>query len=405
MPFPWPSTPPEISHKLLASGDQGTSLFGTAAALTQLASLMGVDATTMATNAAATAPSFMGLGGSKSLLSADTYTPLAAAGAAWLGAGAALVEGLAGAYTTAKNSMIPAEVALATRTSAEAWAAANWHGFFTPIVTALYELYADQWVTNASAGTGWETAVFSAAGPMGVPAPAAPAMANPAGMASQAAVVAETAAERPASAAMQRSFAGVQEALTASAGGPQAAGMTGVGSLMSLASTPMSMLGGVPQMFGALPQTLGQFPQMGFGLLGPLLSGSALSAANPANALAAATEAARQGAATQSLAGAGGPGGAAGIGGPGSGATAPLSTFSRPAASFASMPNPAARIAPTPGSVAGGPGAAMTGSPTGGGLFGAPPAAAGRRGGSDGATQAPANPTTVTFDNDDERSA
>ncbi|MGD9620664.1 MAG: PPE domain-containing protein [Mycolicibacterium sp.] len=402
MPFPWPSTPPEISHKLLASGDQGASLFGTAAALAQLASLMGVDATTMTTNAAATAPSFMGLGGIKSLLSADTYTPLAATGAAWLGAGAALVEGLAGAYTTAKNSMIPAEVALATRTSAEAWAAANWHGFFTPIVTALYELYADQWVTNAAAGTGWETAVFSAAGPMGIPAPAAPAMANPAGMASQAAVVAETAAERPASAAMRRSFAGVQEALTASAGGPQAAGLHSIGSLMSLASTPMSMVGGVPQMFGSLPQTLGQFPQMGFGLLGPLLSGSALSAANPANALAAATEAARQGAATQSLAGASGPGGGTGIGGPGSGATAPLSTFSRPASSFTSMPNPAPRIAPTPGSVAGGPGAPMTGTPAGGGLFGAPAAGADRRGSSDG-TQAKGNPTTVTFDDDDER--
>ena len=243
MPFPWPSTPPEISHQLLSSGDQATSFLGTAAALAELAALMGVDATTMSANAAATAPSFMGLAGIKSVLSASTYTPLAATGAGWLGAGSGLVEGLAGAYTTAKNTMIPAPVALATRESAEAWAAANWHGFFTPIVTSLYELYGDQWVTNASSGSGWETAVFGAAGPLGVPAPMAPVMANPAGMAAQAGQVAETAAERPASAAMRRSFAGVQEALTTSAGAPGGMGMESLGSMMSLASTPMSMAG------------------------------------------------------------------------------------------------------------------------------------------------------------------
>jgi hypothetical protein len=394
MPFPWPSTPPEISHQLLSSGDQATSFLGTAAALAELAALMGVDATTMSANAAATAPSFMGLAGIKSVVSANTYTPLAATGASWLGTGSGLVEGLAGAYTTAKNSMIPAPVALATRESAEAWAAANWHGFFTPIVTSLYELYADQWATNASAGSGWETAVFGAAGPMGVPAPMAPVMANPAGMAAQAGQVAETAAERPASAAMRRSFAGVQEALTASAGTPGGMGMESLGSMMSLASTPMSMASSLPQMFGSLPQTLGQFPQMGMGLLGPLLSGSALSAANPANAMASATEAARQAAATQSLSSAGAPGGGAGIGGPGSGATAPLSTFSRPASSFASMPNPAARVAAAPGTVPGGPGGPTAGSAGGGGLFGAPPPGGDRR--RDGAG-AGGSPTTVTF--------
>src|SRR6185295_13551534 len=147
--------------------------------------------------------------------------------------------------------------------------AANWHGFFTPIVTSLYELYGDQWVTNASAGSGWETAVFGAAGPLGVPAPLAPVMANPAGMAAQAGQVAETAGERPASAAMRRSFAGVEEALTKPAGAPGGMGLDTLGSVMSMASTPMSMAGTLPQMFGSLPQTLGQFPQMGMGLLGP----------------------------------------------------------------------------------------------------------------------------------------
>src|SRR4051795_9895006 len=85
MPFPWPSTPPEIAHQVLSSGDQASSFLGTSAALAELAALMGVDATTMSANAGATAPSFAGLAGVKSLVSASTYTPLASTGAAWLG--------------------------------------------------------------------------------------------------------------------------------------------------------------------------------------------------------------------------------------------------------------------------------------------------------------------------------
>ncbi|TXI55755.1 PPE domain-containing protein [Mycolicibacterium mageritense] len=395
MPFPWPATPPEIAHQLLSSGDQSQSFLATSIALKELATLMGVDATTMSTNAAATAPEFVGLAGIKSLVSANTYAPLAATGSGWLAAGSGVVDSLVGSYNMAKNSMTPAPVALATRESAEAWAAANWHGFFTPIVTSLYELYGNQWVQNAAAGTGWETAVFSAAGPLGIPAPVAPVMANPAGMASEAGMVAANAAESPASAAMRRSYAGVQEALTKTAGVPGGTGMESVSSLMSLASTPMQMVGGLPQMFGQLPQTLGQFPQMGFGLLGPLLSGSALSAANPANALASATEAARQSAATQSLSNAGLPGGGGGgVGGPGSGTTAPLSTFSRPASSFSPVSASAPRITATPGAMPGGPGGATSGT-GGGGLFAPPMAHQNRR---DGNGNAGGHPTTVTLD-------
>lgn len=396
MPFPWPSTPPEIAHQLLSSGDQAASLLSTSVALKELAALMGVDAATMMSNASATAPSFVGMGGIKSMVSASTYAPLAATGSAWLAAGSGLVDGLAGAYTMAKNTMIPAPVALGTRTSAEGWAAANWHGFFTPIVTSLYELYGNQWATNAAAGTGWETAVHSAAVPLSVPGPVAPVMANPAGMASEAGVVAEQAIENPTSAAMRRSFAGVQEALTKTAGVPGGSGMESLGSLFSMASMPMQFAGGIPQMFGQLPQTLGQFPQMGMGLLGPLLSGSAFGAANPANAMAAATETARQAAATQSLSNAGFSGGAGGgIGGPGSGATPPLSSFSRPAASFGAMPSGTPRMAAAPGAVTAGSGGPTAGAPGGGGLFAPGAAQQNRREANANATN---HPTTVTFD-------
>ena len=160
----------------------------------------------------------------------------------------------------------------------------------------------------------------------------------------------------------------------------------------SMASSPLSSLSSVSSPFGELPQTLGQFPQMGFGLLGPLLSGSGLSAANPASALSAATEAARQAAATGSLS-TGAAGG--GIGGIGSGVTAPMSAFSQPVSSFGSQPASAPRITgSTPGTGAGGPGGATAGT-GGGGLFGAP---AGSRRRSEAKTGAAGTPVAVMVD-------
>jgi PPE family len=375
VPHPWPATPPEINHMLISTGDHAASLAGAGAALSGLAAMMGGDAATMVSNSAATAPVFVGLGGLKAIEAAGQYAPVAGLASGWMGEGAGLLADLASAHGVAESGMIPWEVALGTRTSAEAWAAANWHGFFTPIVTSLYELYGDQWMQNGSVGSGYESAVYAAAGPVALPGPLAPLMGNPAGMAAEAAAAGGAAGERASSAAMQGSFQGLQQAVTGRVGGPQPGNLQGIEPVMSLASAPMSAVQSLPEMFGSLPQTLGGFPQMGMGLLGPLLSGSALSAANPANALAAAQEAARQAAANGSLAGGSSP--IAGLAaGPGSGATAPMSAFSRPPTSFG---NPrSSRPQPARGTAAGGgPGGATSG---GGGLFGAP-AAAGRRDG------------------------
>ena len=396
MPHPWAATPPEINAALLSSGDQAASFAAATTALQTLAGLMDADSTTMVANAAATAPGFAGAGGAASLAASSQYAPLAGLASGWLEAGAATVGSLTAAYTTAKNTMVPAEVALGTRLSAEAWAAANWHGFFTPIVTSLYELYGDHWSINAGAGAGWETSVFAASGALAIPAPLAPLMANPAGMGAEAgATAAQEGAQSGASMAMRGNFAGLQDAGSAQgmAGGPEAGLLEGVQMVTSMASSPLSSLSSVSSPFGELSQTLGQFPQMGFGLLGPLLSGSGLSAANPASALSAATEAARQAAATGSLS-TGAVGG--GIGGIGSGVTAPMSSFSQPVSSFGSQPASAPRIAgSTPGTGAGGPGGATAGTGGYGGLFGAP---AGSRRRGDAKTGGPGSPVAVMVD-------
>ncbi|MFA4085345.1 PPE domain-containing protein [Mycobacteroides salmoniphilum] len=391
MPHLWPAEPPELNHWLISTGDHAATLTGAGGAMAGLAGLMGVDASTMISNAAATAPVFVGLGGLKSLEAASMYTPLAGLTSAWVGEGAGLLDGLAAAHGVAENGMVPWPIALGTRTSAEGWAAANWHGFFTPIVTGLYEMYGNQWIVNGSMGSGYETAVHAAVGPLVLPGPFAPIMANPAGLAAEAGTVGATGAERASSVAMRKSFEGLQQAVTGSAGGPQAGGLQGMESIMQMFSGPMQMAQSIPQAFGSLPQTLGQFPQMGMGLLGPLLNGSALSAANPANALSAAQDAARQAAANGSLSGGSSP--IAGLNaGPGSGGTAPMSSYNRPSASFGNPPG--GRIAPAAGTGAGGPGAGGAGG--GGGLFGAP-GAAGRRGDSSG-RNGNATPVSVTVD-------
>lgn len=394
MPHPWAATPPEINAALLSSGDQAATFAAASTALQALACVMDGDAGSMVANAVGTAAGFVGVAGTASLSASSQYAPLAGVASGWLEGGAATIAGLTEAYTLAMHSMVPAEVALGTRLSAEAWAAANWHGFFTPIVTSLYELYGDQWSINAGAGSGWETSVFAASGPLvGIPAPLAPLMASPAGMGAEAgSAAAGQGAQSAAAAAMSTSFGGLQQVAGSrgTAGGQQPGLLEGVQMVESMASAPLSSLSGGSSPFGELPQMLGQFPQMGMGLLGPLLSGSSLSAANPATALSAATEAARQAAAAGTVS----SGGVGGLGSAGvAGLTAPMSSFSQPSSSFAARTGGPRIVTATPGAVAG-PGGAGVGS-GGSGLFGVPPGS--RRRDGDGAA-APGTPVAVVVD-------
>lgn len=400
MPWAWAATPPEINHALLSGGDQAATLADSSAALTELSTVMVTDAATMAANAGATADVFVGAGGAAAAAAAAAYEPLASLASGWLAAGAATVGTLTTSYHAARDAMVPAEVALATRESAEAWAAANWHGFFTPIVTSLYELYGNQWAINGSAGSGWETAVFAASGPLTVPAPLAPLMASPVGMAAEAGEVgAQAGSVMASSSSMGQGFQGLQAAATASpsqAGSPGGTQPGALSELMSAAQGPMSAASSLPsslvEPFGSLPQTLGSMPAQGFGLLGPLLSGSGLQAANPANALAAATEAAKQAAAAGTVTGAG-PIGGGGIAGIGSGLTAPMSSLERPSSGFGSQ-----RRGSAPSSAAG---TAVSGSrPTAGmagtGMLAPPPAARDRKSATNGAQES--SPVNIEFD-------
>lgn len=389
MPFAWPAIPPEIAEALLSGGDKAATTADAGAAHGALTGMMGADGVSMTVNAGTTAPMFQGLGGVQAIAAAGQYAPMAEMAAGWIAEGASVMTELALHYTATRSSMIPSAVALGTRETAEGWTAANWHGFFTPIVMSWWELYGNQWLQNATLGSGWEAAVHAAAGPLLLPGPIAPLMANPAGVAAEAGAVAGTGAERASSVAMRQSFEGLQKAVNSPVGGSQAGGMEAMSTMMQFAQAPMSMVSGLGSAFGGAPQTLGQLPQMGMGMLGPLLSGPAMQAANPQNALNAAMEAARQSAANPAMASSGA--GGAGFGGPSSGATAPMSAFSRANSALTAPSSPAARMAPAAGTFGGG--SATSGS-AGGGMFGAP-GAAGRR--KENQTQA-GSPVAVMYD-------
>lgn len=389
MPFAWPAVPPEIAEALLSGGDKGATTAEAGAAHGALTGMMGADGASMTANAGATAPMFQGLGGVQAIAAASQYAPMAEMASGWIAEGGSVITELALQYTFTRSSMIPSVVALGTRETAEGWTAANWHGFFTPIVMSWWELYGNQWLQNATLGSGWEASVHAAAGPLLLPGPIAPLMANPAGVAAEAGAVAGTGAERASSVAMRQSFEGLQKAVNSPVGGSQSGGMEAMSMMMQMASPAMSSVSGLGSAFGGAPQTLGQLPQMGMGMLGPLLSGQAMQAANPQNALNAAMEAARQSAANPAMASAGT--GGAGFGGPSSGATAPMSAFSRANSALGAPSSPSARVAPVSGTVGGG--TATSGAP-GGGMFGAP-GAAGRR--KDNQSQA-GTPVAVMYD-------
>lgn len=376
---------------MLSAGDQAFSFVDTSVALTTLSGVMGGDAASMSANAASTAPSFEGVGGTAALAAAAEYTPLSTLASAWLAAGSGLVGELAASYQVARRAMIPSAVALGTRETAEAWTAANWHGFFTPIVNGWWSTYGGQWLQNGAAGEGWEAAVYATAGPMAIPPPPAPMMGNPAGVAGEAGMVAEVGAERASSVAMRQSFSGMEKASTTMAGGGPMGGMEGMQQFMSLAQMPMQAVSSLAQPFGQAPQMLGQFPQMGMGLLGPLMNGAGLGAASPASQLAAASEAAKQAAASGSMSG--GAGGGAGIGGPGSGATAPMSSYARPTSGFGSLGASGPRAIASPGAAVGGaPG--TSGSMGGGGML-APHGSSDRR---KGGRSANGEPVSIVID-------
>lgn len=337
MPDPtWPSSPPEASYlRLVGPGAAGTATTMASGAVWQALTISDELAfSASAINSARTAADFEGVGG---VSSATAITGLNAALqllAGWAQAKPPIAGSAVAAYETAVSTMIPAEVSLANRAEQAANVAINplVFGALTPAIVALdTEYFGEHWPHNASAGIAYGAALTALTAALAVPPPLSPAGASPAASATAAAAVAHTAAQTATGEAMKQS-AQLTKSLGDGAAVPaEVAGQAG--QFASLMAQPaQAMIQPVLGMFGVpvqafegmagLPKALGG--TLGSHIFGdeqipaPLLTGTGMPSAGAGSAGAVGSVA----------------GGGAGLGGgaPGAG----LTSYTRPASTFAS---------------------------------------------------------------------
>ena len=337
MPDPtWPSSPPEASYlRLVGPGAAGTATTMASGAVWQALTISDELAfSASAINSARTAADFEGVGG---VSSATAITGLNAALqllAGWAQAQPPIAGSAVAAYETAVSTMITAEVSLANRAEQAANVAINplVFGALTPAIVALdTEYFGEHWPHNASAGIAYGAALTALTAALAVPPPLSPAGASPAASATAAAAVAHTAAQTATGEAMKQS-AQLTKSLGDGAAVPaEVAGQAG--QFASLMAQPaQAMIQPVLGMFGVpvqafegmagLPKALGG--TLGSHIFGdeqipaPLLTGTGMPSAGAGSAGAVGSVA----------------GGGAGLGGgaPGAG----LTSYTRPASTFAS---------------------------------------------------------------------
>lgn len=356
MPDPlWPSSPPEANYmRLVGPGAAGVATTTASCAVWQ--ALMVSDEVAFsvsALNTAVTAADFEGVGG---LSSATTVTGLNAALqmlAGWVQEKPPVAASAVSAYQTAVSSMIPAEVAIANRTEQSANVALNplVLGALTPAIVALDAAYfGEYWPHNAAVGIAYGAALAALSAALAVPPPLSSLGASPAAPAAAAAAVAQAAGQAAAGEVMQQS---AQAANLAGEGTAMPAAATAqVGQAAALISQPLQAmsaaqpvtgmfrapgqalrnLAGLPQLLGGALATGGLDEPVDDSYISPALLG-AQGMSSPGGAAGIAP--------SPGGGSASGPGVSAGVGGiPGTG----LTTYHRPASSFA--PETAGRPAP-----------------------------------------------------------
>lgn len=371
MPDPsWPGLPPEVNYlRLVGPGAAGTATtMANAVGWQAVAAGNEVALSQSMLNSAATAPNFEGVGGTSSLASVTGLNTWLQLLAAWAQGKPPVVASAVGAYEAAVSAMIPAAISLFNRTEQAANVAMNpsVFGALTPVIVALDATYfGEHWPHNAGIGVAYGAALAALAAALAIPVPISPPGASGVAPAAATATAAAAVAE-----AAGKAVAG--EALTGSA---EAAGGGGAAAPTAAALSGQTVMQPVQAMLGALQPTMGMFqipmqvaqglaglPQSAAGLLGspPGGAGPAALAGVPAGVVGVGAGAGVAGMGVGAGAGAGGIG--TGVGGlPTSGIT----SYSRPASTFA--PENAGR--PT-GHGGVGPGAAELRGPTttGGGL-------------------------------------
>ena len=175
----------------------------------------------MAVTAAATSPSFVGVGGEAMMAAALPSAAWISAAGAHAEAAAATIQAGVDGYAAAVVATIPHAVVVANRVREATLEATNILGQNTPAIAEANAEYAEFWGQNAGAMMGYLATVTGLLAPLSVPLAPVPMGANPAGMAAGAAAVAAQGAALGA----QALSAGFSQGTSAVSG----AGSTGVG--------------------------------------------------------------------------------------------------------------------------------------------------------------------------------
>lgn len=316
--------PPEIVAAILEAGPGPASTIANQLVWITETIGHGLASGVSAANTAATATQWTGLGGAASAGNAASLNAGLQTLAGWTTHKVSIVQAAIDAYACALPAVIPSIVCQTNRDEWAALNASNILGQNTPaIIERDLEYFGEHWPHNSSVGMTYSGALSALTAALAVPPPLAPVGAAPAAPAAAGTAVAQAAAD-PAEMVAGPAGAGMQ-----AASAPEQM----MGPLSSVLQQGPQMFSGATQPLSSLAQTSGQAFQ-GVSSMPQTLLGT--FAAAPATGTLAPEATVAQSAAGSWRAGAGGAGGVAGTVGAGGGyAGAPLTSFTRPASTFA----------------------------------------------------------------------
>lgn len=328
--------PPEAIAATFEAGSPASVISNNLVWVTETAhheSAMGISVV----NTASTLGSWQGFGASASAAAATGLNAGLHTTAGWTAHKITVTQGAIDAFTAARSSVIPSVVSRTNRVERDAMDKANPSVLFTltpAIVERDIEYYAEHWPHNSTVGWGYSSAMSGFTAALAMPPPVAPAGASPAAPAAAGEAVGQAAATT-----------GGQDGVTLSSQAAQAAGevpspsASGVteqlsslsGQLQGAASGVAQPLAGVFQAPMEVAQSVSSLPQSLMGSIGGMFSSATAQEAAELEAVAGPLGA--SGGAAGGL-GAGMAGGAGGVGVgafPGAG----LTSYTRPASTFA----------------------------------------------------------------------
>ena len=326
MPDPaWPALPPEANYlRLVGPGAAGTATTIASAAAWQALMISNELAFSLSMlNTAVTALNFEGVGGASSLAAVTELNTSLQLLSVWVQEKPPVAASAVAAHQAAVSAMIPAEISLANRTAQAANVAMNpaVFGALTPAIVALdAEYFGEHWPHNAGVGVAYGSALAALTAALAIPPPITPPGASVAAPATAAAAVTQATGRAVAGQAMAESGLGSAGALGPAGALGSAGGLGSAGALMQPVQAALGALQPAMGMFATPVQAVRDLGGLSQSIVGPM-SAPPAAIGNSAGAIPSAVGPAAVGSGGGSATGAG----------VGNGVT----SYARPASSFA----------------------------------------------------------------------